>query len=75
MIILMQNKPTLSKDNKIKNRMTQMKISNKAGAISSNTDLWKDTASDIFGEQKQDIGRITDTHKNDWWKTDKTRRG
>ena len=45
--------------------MPQMKISNKAGAISSNTDLWKDNASDIFGEQKQDIGRITDTQKND----------
>lgn len=43
--------------------MTQMKISNKAGAISSNTDLWKDIASDIFSELKQDIGRITDTKK------------
>ena len=40
-----------------------MKISNNAGASSSNTDLWKDITSDILGEQKQDTGSFTDTKK------------
>lgn len=59
--------------------MNQMKISNKAGAISSNIELWKDIINSesasgasneiedlghvLLGENKQDIGRLTDTKK------------